>query len=75
MVEVRVLINNFKDKENYNKRITIIRNGKEQMIQFTLLQKGDIYKITKERATYLIEKGIVELYKEQKKQEPLEKSD
>ena len=29
MIEVEVLIPNFKDKENFSKEITIIRNGKE----------------------------------------------
>ena len=38
MIEVEVLIDNFKDKENYNKEITIIRNGVETKIQYTLLQ-------------------------------------
>ena len=53
MVEVEVLIDNFKDKENYSKKTTIIRNGKEIEIQFKLLQKGDNYKITKERYNLL----------------------
>jgi hypothetical protein len=76
MIEVQVLIDNFKDLDNYSKKITITRNGKEKEIQFELLQKGDIYKISKERANYLSEKGIVKAYKESKsKKEVLETSD
>lgn len=46
MIEVKVLIENFKDKENK---------------QLGLLQPGFKYPITKERAKYLSEKGIVEI--------------
>lgn len=49
MVEVKVLIKNFKDKENKH---------------LGLLQPGYKYSITKERAKYLSEKGIVEIIKE-----------
>ncbi len=66
MIEVEVLIDNFKDNENYNKKIMIKRNGKEIEIQSKLLQKGDIYKISKERVDYLSQKGIVQIYKEPK---------
>lgn len=75
MIEVEVLIPNFKDKENFSKEITIIRNGKELKVINTLLQPGDRYKITKERADYLIEKNIVKIYKEPKKKESPEKID
>lgn len=69
MVEVEVLINDFKDKENYNKKITVIRNGKEIEIQFQLLQKGDIYKISKERYVILSKKGIVSKLKKDTKED------
>lgn len=49
MVEVEVLIENFKDKENKH---------------LGLLQPGYKYPITKERAKYLSEKGIVKITKE-----------
>ena len=62
-------------EKNFSKEITIIRNGKELKVTNELLQPGDRYKITKERADYLIEKNIVKLYKEQKKKESPEKSD
>lgn len=59
MVEVEVLINNFIDKENYNKEITVIRNGKELKLQHKVLLAGDIYKISKTRYNILSKKGIV----------------
>lgn len=49
MVEVEVLIENFKDKENKH---------------LGLLQPGYKYPITKKRAKYLSEKGIVKITKE-----------
>lgn len=69
MIEVEVLINDFKDRENYNKKISIVRNGKEIEIQFQLLQKGDIYKITKERYAILSKKGIVSKLKKDTKED------
>lgn len=60
MIEVVVLINNFKDKENFNKSIKVVRNNVEVELHQELLQKGDIYSITKERYKYLSEQGIVE---------------
>lgn len=75
MIEVEVLTPNFKDKQNFSKEITIIRSGKELKVTNELLQPGDRYKITKERADYLIEKNIVKPYKEPKKKESPEKSD
>ena len=51
MIEVKVLIENFKDEENK---------------QLGLLQPGFKYSITKERAKYLSEKGIVEIIKPKK---------
>ena len=60
MIEVEVLINNFKDKENKNKKIQIIRNGKEIIInEGELLQSGDKYKISKERYSELSKLKIV----------------
>ena len=59
MIEVEVLISNFKDNENYNKVITIVKNGKEIKIQRQLLQIRDRYKITKERYKELSPLGIV----------------
>ncbi len=60
MIEVEVLINNFKDKENKNKKIQIIRNGKEIIInEGELLQSGDKYKISKERYSELSKLEIV----------------
>lgn len=69
MVEVEVLINDFKDKENYDKKISVIRNEKEIEIQFQLLQKGDIYKISKERYIALSKKGIVSKLKKDIKED------
>lgn len=51
MIEVKVLIENFEDKENK---------------QLGLLQPGFKYSITKERAKYLSENGIVEIIKPKK---------
>ena len=60
MIEVEVLINNFKDKENKNKKIQIIRNGKEIIInEGELLQSGDKYKISRERYSELSKLKIV----------------
>nr|DAV26491.1 MAG TPA: hypothetical protein [Caudoviricetes sp.] len=60
MIEVEVLINNFKDKENKNKKIEIIRNKQGILLnEGELLQKGDRYKITKERYNELSKLGIV----------------
>ena len=69
MIEVEVLINNFKDKKNYNKKISIIRNGKKIEVENMLLQKGDIYTISKERYSILSEKGIVVKTKDKKDKE------
>ncbi len=46
MIEVRVIIPNFRDKENK---------------ELGLLQPGYKYPITKERAEYLVKKGCVEI--------------
>lgn len=60
MTEVEVLINNFKDKENKNKQIEIVRNKQGILLnEGELLQKGDRYKITKERYNELSKLGIV----------------
>lgn len=60
MIEVEVLINNFKDKENKNKKIEIVRNKQGILLnEGELLQKGDRYKITKERYNELSKLGIV----------------
>ncbi len=60
MTEVEVLINNFKDKQNKNKKITVIRSNQEIILnEGDLLQKGDKYKITKERYNELSKLGIV----------------
>ena len=68
MIEVEVQINNFKDKENYDKTITIIRNNQEQKVTRELLQKGDKYKISKERYEHLSKKGIVVKAKKETKE-------
>lgn len=68
MIEVEVLKDNFKDKENYNKEITIKRNNKEIKILRKLLQKGDIYSVTKERYEVLSKKGIVAKVKKETKE-------
>lgn len=72
MIEVEVLIDDFKDVENYNKPTKIVRNGKEMEIQFKLLQKGDIYSISKERYVILSKKGIVAKVKKDFKTESKE---
>ena len=60
MIEVEVLINNFKDKQNKNKKITVIRSNQEIILnEGDLLQKGDKYKITKGRYNELSKLGIV----------------
>lgn len=69
MIEVEVLINNFKDKENYSKKITIVRDGKETDIQYDLLQKGDKYKVSKERYEELSKLEIVAKVKKEPKGE------
>lgn len=68
MVEVEVLIDNFKDIENFNKVIKVIRNGKEIELQNKFLQKGDIYSITKERYNFLSKEGIVAKVKKDNKE-------
>lgn len=69
MVEVEVLIPNFKDKENFGKKITIKRDGREVEVENELLQPGDIYPITKERYQYLSQKNIVKRIVKDKKKE------
>lgn len=71
MIEVEVLINNFRDKENKNKKFQIVRNGKEIIInEGDLLQYGDRYKITKERYDELSKLKIVaKVLKEKKDKE------
>ncbi len=71
MIEVGVLINNFRDKENKNKKFQIVRNGKEIIInEGDLLQCGDRYKITKERYDELSKLKIVtKVLKEKKDKE------
>lgn len=60
MIEVEVLINNFRDKENKYNKISIIRKNQEIILsEGELLQKGDKYKITKERYSILSKLGIV----------------
>ncbi len=54
MIEVKVLIPNFLDKENRN---------------LGLLQPGYTYSITKERAKELAKKGIVEIVKSKSKED------
>ena len=68
MKEVRVLIDNFHDKENFNKEITIKRKGKEVKVKCELLHNDDIYYVTKERFKYLAEKKIVEEVKKPKEE-------
>lgn len=71
MIEVEVMINNFRDKENKNKKISIIRNNKEIILdEGELLQKGDKYKITKERYETLSNlKIVIKVPKERKDKE------
>jgi len=66
MIEVVVLIDNFRDKSNINKKINVIRNGKEIELYNKLLQKGDIYSISKERFNHLSKKNIVAKHKKEK---------
>ena len=66
MTEVEVLINNFKDEENFNKCIKVKRNGVEIELIGKLLQKGDVYTITKERFEKLSKLGIVAKFKKEK---------
>ena len=70
MIEVEVLINNFKDKENKNKKIEIVRNKQEMLLnEGELLQKGDKYKITKGRYNELSKLGIVAKVQKEKDKE------
>lgn len=69
MIKVEVLINNFKDSENFKKEIVVIRDGKEIKLKEKLLNKGDIYEITRERYNHLSKKGIVSKYKISKEKE------
>jgi hypothetical protein len=70
MIEVEVLINNFKDKENKNKQIEIVRNKQGILLnEGELLQKGDRYKITKERYNELSKLGIVVKAQKEKNKE------
>lgn len=64
MIKVEVLIDNFKDLENFDKPIKVIRNEKEITIHRRLLFKGDVYEITKERYNLLSKDGIVCKYKD-----------
>lgn len=59
MVEVEVLIPNFKDIELYSKTIKIIRNEKEMEVTNELLQPGDRYFISKKRYEHLSSLGYV----------------
>lgn len=66
MVEVEVLINNFKDLEVFPVETKVVRNGVEILLQNELLQKGDTYSITKERYTKLSKLGYVTKAKKDK---------
>ena len=66
MEEVEVLIDNFKDKENFDKTIKVKRNGVEIELKGKLLQKGDIYSTTKARSNELSKLGIVAKVKKEK---------
>lgn len=68
LVRVEVVIDNFHDKENFNKEITIVRNEKEMKIKGKLLMAGDKYFVSKERAAHLKEKGIVTILKKDKEE-------
>lgn len=68
LVRVEVNINNFHDKENFNKEITIVRNRNEMKIKGKLLMKGDKYFVSKERAIHLKEKNIVTILKDDKEE-------
>lgn len=60
MIDVEVLIDNFLDKENQNKKLQIMRNNKVITLnEGDLLKKGDRYKISKSRFDELSEKKIV----------------
>ncbi len=69
MIEVEVLINSFKDNENFYKQTKVLRNGKEIILYGNLLFKGDRYFITKDRYKELSEKGIVTKIKKEIKEE------
>lgn len=60
MVEVVVKIHNFEDEENRD---------------LGLLQPGYKYEITKERAKYLSDRGIVEIISKTKKDKDVEEGD
>ncbi len=60
MVEVVVKIHNFEDRENRN---------------LGLLQPGYKYAVTKERAKYLSDRGIVEIISKAKKDKNVEEGD
>ena len=66
MKNVEVLVDFFKDTENFNKEITVIRNGIEIKLKQKLLIKGDVYNISEERFKILSKKGIVEEVKPKK---------
>lgn len=70
MIEVEVLINNFIDKENKNKKLTIIRNNKEIILnEGDFLYSKDIYKISKKRFEELSKLGIVAKVQKEKDKE------
>ena len=75
MIEVEVLIPNFKDNENFNKEIEVTKNNKKIKVVNYLFQPGEKYFTTKERANYLIERKIVKLVKKEDKKESPKISD
>ena len=60
MIEIEVLIDNFKDVENFNKPLKVIRDGKEITLMRSLLQKKDRYFMSKERFAELSSKHYVQ---------------
>lgn len=52
-VEVEVLVDSFKDNEAYNNVTKVLRNGEVRELQQKVFLKGDRYKTSLDRASYL----------------------
>lgn len=65
-IQVEVQKDSFKDVENYNKPLKVIRNGEEINVIQKLLRKGDKYETSLERAEYLEKVGAVKRVSNQK---------
>lgn len=72
MKEVKVLVDNLKDKSVFDKEIEVKRNGKVIKVKQHLLLKDDIYSVSNERCKELVKAKVVEEVKKETPKKDLE---